>query len=97
MSRYDAIRTCHESNPPGRCLSVVGGGLAGIVTALELLDRGKSVLLIEKDTEAKFLGGLAKESLAAFLLVGTPHQKRSRIPDSPDLAYRVVGKRFWRI
>ncbi|MCB0683803.1 MAG: FAD-dependent oxidoreductase, partial [Saprospiraceae bacterium] len=38
---------------------IVGGGLAGIVTALELLDAGKSVLLVDRDRESEF-GGLAK-------------------------------------
>ena len=40
---------------------IAGGGLAGIVTAFGLLDRGKRVLLIEKDTQPAF-GGLAKLS-----------------------------------
>ncbi len=66
---------------------VVGAGLAGIVTALELLATGKSVLLIDKDSEARF-GGLAKESFGGVCLIGTPHQRRLGISDTPELAWR---------
>lgn len=66
---------------------IAGGGLAGIVTAYELLDRGKKVLLIDKDAQERF-GGLARESFGGVHLIGTPHQKRMGIKDSPDLAYR---------
>src|SRR5215470_11978913 len=66
---------------------IAGGGLAGIVTAYELLDRGHRVLLIDKDSREKF-GGLAKESFGGVHMIGTPHQRRLRIHDSPELAWR---------
>lgn len=66
---------------------IAGGGLAGLVTAYELLDAGKRVLLIDKDKEERF-GGLARESFGGIMVIGTPEQKKSGIPDSPDLAYR---------
>ena len=47
---------------------IAGGGLAGIVTAYELIERGKKVLLIDKDTPEK-LGGLARESFGGIHLV----------------------------
>jgi uncharacterized protein len=65
---------------------IAGGGLAGITAAYELLEKGKKVLLLEKDTREKF-GGLAKESFGGVHLIGTPHQKRLGIKDNPDLAY----------
>lgn len=65
---------------------IAGGGLAGVVTAFELLDSGKRVLILEKDVEERF-GGLAKESFGGIMLVGTPHQRRSGIRDSPELAW----------
>ena len=37
---------------------IIGGGLAGIVCALELLRAGKQVALIDRDTPER-LGGLA--------------------------------------
>ncbi|OGB25468.1 MAG: fumarate reductase [Burkholderiales bacterium RIFCSPLOWO2_02_FULL_57_36] len=64
---------------------IVGGGLAGIVAALELLSAGKRVTLLERDTEDNF-GGLAKESFGGILMVGTPEQRRSGIRDTPELA-----------
>lgn len=66
---------------------VVGGGLAGIVAALELLSAGRRVVLLDRDREENF-GGLAKESFGGILLVDTPEQRRSRIRDTPALALR---------
>ncbi len=65
---------------------IAGGGLAGIATASELLDRGRRVLLIDKDAPDRF-GGLAKESFGGVLMVGTRHQRRLGIADSPELAW----------
>jgi predicted oxidoreductase len=66
---------------------IAGGGLAGIVTAYELISHDKKVLLIDKDKQENF-GGLAKESFGGVHMIGTPHQKRAGIKDSPDLALR---------
>src|SRR5262249_17171244 len=66
---------------------VIGGGLAGIAVALELLDQGKSVVLIERAGEEKF-GGLARVSFGGIFIVGSAEQKRAGIRDSVDLALR---------
>ncbi|WP_246480081.1 FAD-dependent oxidoreductase [Inhella gelatinilytica] len=66
---------------------VVGGGLAGIVTALEALRKGRSVTLIDRDTPER-LGGLALWAFGGMALVGTPLQAKKKIPDSPDRALR---------
>ena len=69
-----------------RCQNlVIGGGIAGIVTALELLNGGQSVLLLDRDTRERF-GGLALWAFGGMALVGTPEQRRYRIKDSPTLA-----------
>ncbi len=65
---------------------IVGGGLAGISTAIELLDNNKPVLIIDRDIEDNF-GGLAKKSFGGILFAGTPQQKRSGIKDSAKLLY----------
>lgn len=66
---------------------IAGGGLAGIVTALECLRAGKSVTLVDKDTPER-LGGLALWAFGGMALVGTPLQARQKIPDTPDIALR---------
>lgn len=66
---------------------IVGGGLAGVVAALELLDAGKRVALIDRASEAE-LGGLAKESFGGILFVDTPEQRRAKVKDSPEIALR---------
>ncbi len=65
---------------------IVGGGLAGISAAIELLDNNKKVLIIERDLEENF-GGLAKRSFGGILFSGTPQQKRAGIKDSASLLY----------
>lgn len=64
---------------------VIGGGLAGLVTALELLDHGRDVVVLDRDGPAH-LGGLARESFGGVLLVDTRQQRRAGIHDSPALA-----------
>ena len=68
-------------------VAIAGGGLAGIVTAYELLDRGRRVLILDKDRRENF-GGLAKESFGGIHLIGTPHQHRLGLRDSPELAWQ---------
>ena len=47
-------------------VAIVGGGLAGICAAIELLDQGLKIVLIDRDTKQIF-GGLAMKSLAPRL------------------------------
>ena len=64
---------------------VVGGGLAGIVTAIECLRAGKSVTLVDRDTPER-LGGLALWAFGGMALVDTPLQRRMKLKDSPEIA-----------
>ncbi len=66
---------------------VVGGGIAGIVTAVETLRAGKTVTIVDRDTP-KRLGGLARWAFGGMALIGTPLQKSMGIPDSPERALR---------
>lgn len=66
---------------------VIGGGLAGMVTALEALRAGQSVTLVDRDRPEHF-GGLTRWAFGGMSLVGTPLQARRKIPDSPETAYR---------
>jgi predicted oxidoreductase len=65
---------------------IAGGGLAGLATAHELLDRGLRVLILDRDTEERF-GGLAKRSFGGVMFVDTPQQRKLGINDSPELAW----------
>ncbi|MBI5321734.1 FAD-binding dehydrogenase [Bradyrhizobium sp.] len=66
---------------------IIGGGIAGIATALDLLDGHKSVLLLDRDREESF-GGLARESFGGMFFVDSPEQRRQGIRDSASLALR---------
>ncbi len=66
---------------------IAGGGLAGLITALELVKKKKKVIIIERDYEEN-LGGLAKESFGGIFSVGTPQQKRAGFKDSVELAIK---------
>ncbi len=64
---------------------IVGGGLAGLVAACELADRGKRTIVVDQEGENS-LGGQAFWSLGGLFMVDTPEQRRMRIADSRDLA-----------
>jgi len=64
---------------------VIGGGLAGLVTAIECLRAGKSVTLVDRDTPER-LGGLALWAFGGMALVDTPLQRRMKLKDSPEIA-----------
>ncbi|MFS1524262.1 FAD-dependent oxidoreductase [Microbulbifer sp. 2304DJ12-6] len=64
---------------------VAGGGLAGIITALEALRAGKTVTIVDRDTPQRF-GGLALWAFGGMALIGTALQRRMKIPDSAELA-----------
>ena len=64
---------------------VVGGGLAGLVAAAELADKGKRVIILEQEGENS-LGGQAFWSLGGLFFVDSPEQRRMRITDSRELA-----------
>jgi len=64
---------------------IIGGGIAGIVTALELLDTGLQITLVDRDKKENF-GGLAKESFGGIFFVNSPTQRRIGIRDNIDLA-----------
>ncbi len=64
---------------------VIGAGLAGLTTTLDLLDKGHRVALIDRD-DADHLGGLGLHAFGGMALVDTPLQRLNRIHDSADIA-----------
>lgn len=66
---------------------IIGGGIAGIVAAIELLSAGRRVTLLDRDTQANF-GGLAKESFGGLFVVDSAEQRRAGVKDTPEQAWR---------
>ncbi|HEU5242187.1 MAG TPA: FAD-dependent oxidoreductase, partial [Ornithinibacter sp.] len=66
---------------------VVGAGLAGLVATCELAESGRSVVLLDQESEAN-LGGQAWWSFGGLFLVDTPEQRRMGITDSFELAWQ---------
>jgi uncharacterized protein len=66
---------------------VVGAGLAGLVATAELVDAGRSVILVDQEPEAS-AGGQAYWSFGGLFLVDSPEQRRVLIRDSPELAWQ---------
>jgi uncharacterized protein len=64
---------------------VVGAGLAGLVATCELIERGKTVLIVEQENAAN-LGGQAYWSFGGLFFVDSPEQRRMGIRDSHELA-----------
>jgi len=65
---------------------IAGGGLAGLVTAFELLEAGQRVLLLERGGDDT-LGGLALQAFGGMCLIESPEQRFSRVRDSQALAW----------
>ena len=64
---------------------IVGAGLAGLVAACELVDRGKQVLIVDQENAAN-LGGQAFWSFGGLFFVDSPEQRRLGVHDSHELA-----------
>ncbi len=64
---------------------VIGAGLAGLVAAAEVLDQGRSVLVLDQENEAN-LGGQAWWSFGGLFLIDSPEQRRLGVKDSLELA-----------
>jgi uncharacterized protein len=64
---------------------IVGAGLAGLVAACELADRGKQVLVVDQENAAN-LGGQAFWSFGGLFFVDSPEQRRLGVHDSHELA-----------
>src|SRR5215467_9660054 len=64
---------------------IVGAGLAGLVAAAELIEAGKTIIILDQEPEQS-LGGQAFWSLGGIFLVDTPEQRRMGIRDSHALA-----------
>src|ERR1700733_860143 len=64
---------------------IVGAGLAGLVAACEVVDRGKRVLIVDQENSTN-LGGQAFWSFGGLFFVDSPEQRRLGVHDSHELA-----------
>ena len=64
---------------------VIGAGLAGLVATAELVDAGRSVIVLDQEPEQS-AGGQAHWSFGGLFFVDSPEQRRLRIKDSHALA-----------
>jgi len=64
---------------------IVGAGLAGLVAAAELIEAGRTIIIVDQEPEQS-LGGQAFWSLGGIFLVDSPEQRRMGIRDSHALA-----------
>jgi uncharacterized protein len=64
---------------------IVGAGLAGLVAAAELIEAGKTFIIVDQEPQQS-LGGQAFWSLGGIFLVDSPEQRRLGIHDSHALA-----------
>jgi predicted oxidoreductase len=66
---------------------VVGAGLAGLAAAAEAAEAGRRVLLLDQEPEQS-LGGQAWWSFGGLFFVNSPEQRRLRVRDDLELAWR---------
>lgn len=64
---------------------IVGAGIAGVVCAIDLLEQGKKVTVVDRDT-AENLGGLARWAFGGMFFVDSKQQRRAGIQDSLEQA-----------
>jgi predicted oxidoreductase len=65
---------------------IIGAGLAGLVTALEVIKQNKQVILVDSQPASE-MGGLANWAFGGMALIDTPEQRSKGIKDSPEIAY----------
>ena len=65
---------------------VVGAGLAGLVTTLELLERTDLRVMLLDRGQPDEVGGLAREAFGGMFMADTREQRFSRVRDSVELA-----------
>jgi uncharacterized protein len=80
-----ATEEASGGGPERADVAVVGAGIAGLVTTLELLDHGRRVLLLDR-CRPEELGGLAREAFGGMFMVDSPEQRRSGVRDDVGLA-----------
>lgn len=66
---------------------IIGAGIAGLITALELAKQHKKVVILDNQDASK-VGGLARWAFGGMAIINTPEQRRNGINDSPEIALK---------
>ncbi len=64
----------------------VGGGISALLAALELVEGGRRVLILERNGLER-LGGQARDAFGGLLFVDSPEQRRAGLRDHVELAW----------
>lgn len=83
--KYVMLKCCEQPNSESSDVVIIGGGIAGIVTAISLLDHGHRVAILERGGMSTF-GGQAKEAFGGMWFVDTPIQRAHGVRDSKEIA-----------
>lgn len=65
----------------------IGGGISALWAALELVEAGRRVVILEAGGPER-LGGQARDAFGGFCFVGSPEQRRAGVRDSAELAWQ---------
>ncbi|CCF41434.1 FAD binding domain-containing protein [Colletotrichum higginsianum] len=84
---FEAMSAKRKKELLERPAIIVGGGLAGLVAAFELAERGVPTIILDQEND-KNLGGQAFWSLGGIFCVDSKEQRRMGIKDSRELAMR---------
>jgi hypothetical protein len=66
---------------------VVGAGLAGLVTTLELLERTDLRVMLLDRGQPDEVGGLAREAFGGMFMADTREQRFSRVRPKPSVGW----------
>lgn len=89
LTKVDAALKTNTKLPRQADVVVIGGGGAGLTSAIVAYEKGASVILIEK---TELLGGNTNYATAGLNAAGTKIQKAAGIEDSPELFYEDTMK-----
>jgi glycine/D-amino acid oxidase-like deaminating enzyme len=73
-------------------VAIVGGGVAGLSTALHLAERGVDVALVEAGTLGSGAAGTSAGIVAPHLVRATPDEVRRKLGDAADGMLRLVAE-----
>ena len=87
LKSFPVFYDTYADDPHEADVIIVGGGVAGMSTALSCVQNGLSVILLE---QKEFLGGNALAATGTYLLGNTSVQAAQGIEDDPETFYNWI-------